>query len=190
VPSGKLPVEIPRIAGAQPSTYLRTRNASWHSGSSVDPTPLFAFGHGLSYTAFGYADLELSASEIPTDGIVEISCTVRNTGEVAGTEVVQLYLSDPVSQVVRPVRWLAGFARVTLGPGQARRVAFRLHADRTSFTGLSGKRIVEPGDIEVGIGGASDNLTLSGTFTLTGRLRTVGATRVLDTPASVHELPG
>jgi len=189
-PSGKLPIEIPRIAGAQPSPYLRTRNAAWHSGSSVDPTPLFAFGHGLSYTTFEYADLELSAREIPTDGTVEISCTVRNSGEVAGSEVVQLYLSDPTSQVVRPVRWLAGFARVPLAPGEARRVAFLLHADRTSFTGLSGKRIVEPGEIEVAIGGASDNLPLSGSFTLTGRLRTVGATRVLDTPASVHELPG
>jgi beta-xylosidase len=178
------------MAGGQPSTYLRTRNAAWHSGSSVDPTPLFAFGHGLSYTTFEYADLELSASEIPTDGTVEISCTVRNTGEVAGAEVVQLYLSDPVSQVVRPVRWLAGFARVPLEPAEARRVAFRLHADRTSFTGLSGKRIVEPGDIEVAIGGASDSLPLCGSFTLTGRLRTVGANRVLDTPASVHPLPG
>ncbi len=187
-PSGKLPIEIPRMAGAQPSTYLRTRNAALHSGSSVDPTPLFSFGHGLSYTTFEYSDLELSEHEIPTNGTVEISCTVRNTGKVAGTEVVQLYLSDPVSQVVRPVRWLAGFARVPLTPGQARRVAFRLHADRTSFTGLAGKRIVEPGDIEVAIGGASDSLPLSGTFTLAGRLRTVGATRVLDTPASVHEL--
>jgi len=189
-PSGKLPVEIPRIAGGQPSTYLRSRNAAWHSGSSVDPTPLFAFGHGLSYATFEYADLELSASEIPTDGTVEISCTVRNTGAVAGTEVVQLYLSDPVSQVVRPVRWLAGFARAPLAPGEARRVAFRLHADRTSFTGLSGKRIVEPGDIEVAIGGASDSLALSGMFRLTGRLRTVGVSRVLDTPASIHELAG
>jgi hypothetical protein len=188
-PSGKLPVEIPRTAGAQPSTYLRTRNASLHAGSSVDPTPLFAFGHGLSYTTFEYCGLELSAHEMPTDGTVEISCTVRNAGDIAGTEVVQLYLTDPVSQVVRPVRWLAGFARVPLAPGEARRVAFRLHADRTSFTGLSGKRVVEPGDIQVAIGGASDSLPLAATFTLTGPLRSLGRYRVLDTPASVHELP-
>jgi beta-xylosidase len=188
-PSGKLPVEIPRIAGAQPSTYLRTRNASLHSGSSVDPTPLFAFGRGLSYTTFEYSGLELSAYEVPTDAAVEISCTVRNAGDVAGTEVVQLYLTDPVSQVVRPVRWLAGFARVPLGPGEARRVGFRLHADRTSFTGLSGKRVVEPGDIQVAVGGASDSLPLAATFTLTGPLRTLGRHRILDTPVSVHELP-
>ena len=108
---------------------------------------------------------------------------------MAGTEVVQLYLSDPVAQVVRPVRWLAGFARVPLTPGQADRVAFRLHADRTSFTGLAGSRIVEPGEIGVAVGGASDNLPLTGSFTLAGPVRTVGAGRVLDTPVSIHNIP-
>jgi beta-xylosidase len=188
VPSGKLPVELPGSPAAQPSPYLRSRNAALHSGSSVDPTPLFAFGHGLSYTTFEYADLVVSADEVPTDGAVEVSCTVRNTGSAAGTEVVQLYLSDPVAQVVRPVRWLAGFARVPLAPGQGRRVAFRLHADRTSFTGLAGARIVEPGQVSVAVGGASDSLPLTGAFTLTGPARVVGSGRVLDTPVSVHDL--
>jgi len=190
VPSGRLPVELPGSPGAQPSTYLRSRNAAAHSGSSVDPTPLFAFGHGLSYTTFEYSDLVLSADEVPTDGTVEISCTVRNTGAMAGAEVVQLYLSDPVAQVVRPVQWLAGFARVPLSPGEACRVAFRLHADRTSFTGLAGSRIVEPGEIRVAVGGGSDSLPLAGVFTLTGPVRAAGADRVLDTPVSVHDLPG
>jgi beta-xylosidase len=189
-PSGKLPVEIPRDAGAQPSTYLRSRNAARHSGSSVDPTPLFAFGHGLSYTTFEYADLELSAGAAPTHGEVRISCTVRNTGPVAGTEVVQLYLGDPVSTVVRPVKWLAGFARAALEPGEAARVTFRLHADRTSFTGRDLTRIVEPGTITVTVGGSSDDLPLTGSFTLTGPIRTVGIDRVLDTPVSVKKLTG
>jgi beta-xylosidase len=187
-PSGRLPVEIPRDAGAQPATYLRSKNAALHSGSSVDPTPLFAFGHGLSYTTFAYTDLVLSADSIATDGTVEVSCTVRNTGPVAGTEVVQLYLGDPVSSVVRPVRWLAGFARAALRPGEAARVTFRVHAERTSFTGRDLTRIVEPGTITVTVGGSSDDLPLTGSFTLTGPVRTVGIGRVLDTPVSVKKL--
>ena len=189
-PSGRLPVEIPRDPGAQPATYLRSRNAARHSGSSVDPTPQFAFGHGLSYTTFEYAGLELSAGEVPTDGEVRVSCTVRNTGLVAGTEVVQLYLGDPVSSLVRPVQWLAGFARAALEPGEAARVTFRLHADRTSFTGQDLTRIVEPGTITVTVGGSSDDLPLTGSFTLTGPIRTVGIDRVLDTPVSVKKLTG
>jgi len=187
-PSGKLPVELPADPGAQPSGYLRSRNAAAAGNSSVDPTPLFAFGHGLSYTTFGYSDLTLSAGDVPVDGAVEISCTVRNTGDAAGTEVVQLYLGDPVSSVVRPVRWLAGFARVPLAPGEARRVSFQVHADRTSFTGRAGTRIVEPGEITVAVGGASDSLPLAGSFTLCGPVRTVRGDRVLDTPVSVHDL--
>ena len=188
-PSGKLPVEVPAAPGAQPSTYLRSRNAAEHGGSSVDPTPLFAFGHGLSYTTFGYSDLVLSADDVPTDGAVEISCTVRNTGGAAGTEVVQLYLGDPVASVVRPVRWLAGFTRVTLAAGQACRVAFRVHADRTSFTGRAGTRVVEPGEIIVAVGGASDSLPLTASFALCGPSRAVRADRILDTPVTVHDLP-
>ena len=187
-PGGKLPVEIPRDPGAQPATYLRSRNAARHGGSTVDPTPLFAFGHGLSYTTFEYADLALSADEVATDGAVEVSCTVRNTGAVAGTEVVQLYLGDPVASVARPERWLAGFARVALAPGEAARITFRVHADRTSFTGRDLTRVVEPGTITVTLGGSSDDLPLMGSFTLTGPLRTVGIDRVLHTPVSVKKL--
>jgi len=113
---------------------------------------------------------------------------VRNTGTRPGTEVVQLYLSDPVAQVVRPVRWLAGFARVPLDPGQARRVTFRLHADRTAFCGRSGARVVEPGEIQVAVGGASDNVPLHGSFTIAGPERQVGADRVLDTPVRISSL--
>lgn len=185
VPSGRLPVEMPGPDAALPSSYLRSRLAGPHSGSSVDPSPLFAFGHGLSYTSFGYADLAVHPDRVPTDGMAEIACTVRNTGSRAGAEVVQLYLTDPVASVARPLRWLAGFVRVPLEPGEARRVRFRVHADQVAFSGRSGRRVIEPGEICVGIGGASDNLPLTGSFSLHGPERTVGADRVLHTESSI-----
>ena len=184
-PSGRLPVELPADPAGQPAGYLRTPVAAAHSGSVVDPTPLFAFGHGLSYTTFEYQDLAVSPAEIRTDGTTDITVTVRNTGDRPGTEVVQLYLSDPIAQVTRPVRWLAGFTRVPLGPGEARRVTFQLHADRTAFTGLAGHRIVEPGEIGIAVGGASDRLPLEATLLLTGPERRVSEDRVLYTPVTV-----
>ena len=190
VPSGKLPVEMPATAAALPSSYLRSRLADQHDGSSVDPSPLFAFGHGLSYTSFGYEDLSISPDRMATDGIAEISCTVANTGTRAGTEVVQLYLTDPVASVVRPASWLAGFVRVPLEAGQRRRVTFRVHADRTAYSGRSGERIVEPGEIAIGVGGASDHLPLRGSLTLHGPVRAVGPDRVLVTESVLAELDG
>jgi beta-xylosidase len=190
VPGGKLPVEMPATPTAPASSYLRSRLARRHGGSSVDPSPLFAFGHGLSYTSFEYSGLSISPDRIPTDGVAEISCVVRNAGSRAGTEVVQLYLGDPAASVVRPVSWLAGFARVPLEPGERRRVTFGLHADRMAFSGRSGQRIVEPGEIVAGIGGASDDLPLRGSLTLHGPVRTVGPDRVLVTEVSVGAAAG
>jgi beta-xylosidase len=181
VPSGRLPAEMPATPAASPSSYPRSRLAGQHDGSSVDPSPLFAFGHGLSYTSFGYEGLSIAPDRIDTHGVAEISCTVWNRGSRAGTEVVQLYLSDPVASVVRPVSWLAGFTRVPLGPGERCRVTFRLHADRTAFSGRSGERIVEPGEIGIGVGGASDDLPLRGSLTLHGPVRAAGPDRVLVT---------
>jgi beta-xylosidase len=181
VPSGRLPVEMPATPAGAPSSYPHSRLAGQHDGSSVDPSPLFAFGHGLSYTTFGYDDLSITPDRISTGGAAEISCTVGNRGSRPGAEVVQLYLSDPVASVVRPVSWLAGFARVPLAPGERRRITFRVHADRTAFTGRSGQRIVEPGEIRIGIGGASDNLPLRGSLTLHGPVRPAGPDRVLVT---------
>ena len=185
-PSGKLPVQIPRSAGAQPSTYLHPLLGGNSGGvSSIDPTPLFPFGHGLSYTTFGYSELTVSADEVPTDGEVKVSCVVGNEGDRAGAEVVQLYVADPVAQVTRPVLELAGFARVMLEPGERTRVTFLLHADRTSFTGADLRRMVEPGEIHVMVGASSEDIRGRGAFRLTGEPRVVGHDRVLTTPVSL-----
>jgi beta-glucosidase len=186
-PSGKLPVQIPRGAGAQPSTYLHPVLGGNSEGvSNLDPTPLFAFGHGLSYTTFEYSDFSLSAEEIGTDGEVEVRCTVRNAGERAGAEVVQLYLADPVASVTRPVIQLTGFARVRLEAGEGARVAFRVHGDRTAFTGTDLRRIVEPGEIRLMVGSSSEDVRAQGTVRLTGDVRVAGPDRVLTTPSSVE----
>jgi beta-glucosidase len=187
VPSGKLPVQVPRARGGGTGTYLHPPLGGYNRGISVvDPSPLFPFGHGLSYTTFDYADLRLSAAKVPADGELDISCLVRNTGDHAGAEVVQLYLDDPVAQVARPIIQLAGFARVPLEPGQQARVTFRLHADRTSFTGVDLRRVVEPGLINVLVGGSSQDVRLRSSFEITGEPRVVGHDRVLTTPAEVH----
>lgn len=195
MPSGKLPIELPGLACTTQTAYRAPQLGTGTEVSSADVAPLYPFGHGLSYTTFEFTDLSMEAAgrvsagraSIRTDGTVEIACTVRNAGKRTGAEVVQLYLRDPVAQVVRPVRELAGFARVTLRPGRSRRVVFRLHADRTAFCGLSGECVVEPGLIEVDIGSSSADLRLHGELELHGPERTVGTDRVLFTPVAVLE---
>ncbi|MFD1544286.1 glycoside hydrolase family 3 N-terminal domain-containing protein [Nonomuraea guangzhouensis] len=190
-PGGKLPVQIPRGPGGQPGTYLQPPlGANSHGISNLDPTPLFPFGYGTSYTSFEVGDLRVSDAEVPTDGEFTVSVRVRNTGGRAGEEVVQLYLHDVLAQVTRPVRQLAGFARVRLEPGTSTEVRFRVHADRTAFTGRDLRRIVEPGDVEVLVGTSAADLPCRAVVRLTGPLRVVGRGRRLVTPVEVSPAMG
>jgi beta-glucosidase-like glycosyl hydrolase len=186
-PSGRLPVQIPRHPGGEPSTYLQPPLGSAESAgiSSLDATPLFAFGHGRSYTTFAVDDLRISDKEIATDGEFTVRARVRNTGARAGDEVVQLYLRDVLAQVARPVRQLVGFARVPLKPGEAADAVFRVHADRTAFTGRGFERIVEPGDVELLVGISATDLPCRGSVRLTGPVRVVGPDRRLVTPVEL-----
>jgi hypothetical protein len=186
-PSGKLPVQIPRHPGGQPSTYLQPPLGGAESAgiSSIDPSPLFAFGFGASYTNFEIDDLQVSDTEVPTDGEFEVTVRVRNGGSRAGDEVVQLYLHDLIAQVARPVKQLAGFARVALDPGAAVGVRFHVHADRTAYTNRELERIVEPGDLEILVGNSAANLPCRATVRLTGPVRVVGHDRRLTTPVDV-----
>lgn len=185
-PSGRLPIGIPDHPGGQPGTYIAPPLA-WHTQgvSNLDPRPLFPFGHGLSYTSFELDDLGLSATGIATDGTVEVSATVINTGSRAGSEVVQLYAGDPVARVTRPLKQLIGFRRVDLGPGERKRVTFTVHADRFSYLGPDCRRIVDPGEIELSVGRSSEDRPLQASIMITGEVRVVGDDRVLDTPVSV-----
>lgn len=188
-PGGKLPVQIPRGPGGQPGTYLQAPLGAESLGiSNIDPTPLFAFGHGGSYTSFALDDLQLSHAEISTDGELTISVRLTNTGSRDGDEVVQLYLHDVVAQVARPVKSLAGFARVSLEAGTAAEVTFHVHADRTAFIGTDMTRIVEPGTVEVLVGTSAAHTPCRSAFRLTGPLRVVGHDRRFVTPVEVTRL--
>ncbi|MEU3269225.1 glycoside hydrolase family 3 N-terminal domain-containing protein [Saccharomonospora sp. NPDC006951] len=189
-PSGRLPVQVPKLPGGQPATYLHPPLGGNSEGiSNLDPSPLFPFGHGLSYTKFHYGPLRLDATKISTAGRISVTAEIRNTGDRTGTEVVQLYLRDPCAQVTRPVRQLAGFARVELAAGKRAEVTFDLHADRTCFTGTDLRRIVEPGTIELFVGRSALDLPCTASFELTGPVREAGADRVLTTPVTVTPLP-
>ncbi|MDT0343127.1 glycoside hydrolase family 3 N-terminal domain-containing protein [Streptomyces litchfieldiae] len=187
-PSGHLPVGIPRDPGGQPGTYLAPPLGRFSEGiSSLDPTPLYPLGHGGSYTTFAFEDLALSAASIPADGTLTATLLVRNTGSREGEDVVQLYLSDEVAQVTRPVRELVGYARVRLAPGESCHVTFHLHADRTSFTGLDHHRIVEPGTFTLAVGHSAEDLPLTTRFEITGTgPRVIEGARVMTTPAEVR----
>ncbi len=186
-PSGKLPVQVARDPGINPATYLHPGLGGYsHTISNLDPTPLFPFGHGLSYTTFGYSDLQISTASIPVDGTVAASVTVTNTGDRAGAEVVQLYFRDPVASVTRPVRQLLGFARVHLEQGQASTVRFDIHSDRLAFVGTSLDRVVEPGKIELYVGSSSTDVRSAATLELEGPARTVRGKRQLVTSVSVQ----
>jgi beta-glucosidase-like glycosyl hydrolase len=191
-PSGKLPVQIPKRPGGQPRTYLQPPLGSPESAgiSTLDTTPLYPFGYGGSYTTFEVGDLRISDAEVPTDGAFTVSVRVRNTGPREGDEVVQLYLHDLVAQVARPVKQLAGFARVGLAPGEGVDVTFRVHADRTAYPNRELERIVEPGDIEVMVGTSSADLPCRGRVRLTGSLRVVGHDRQLITPVELSPVVG
>ncbi len=186
-PSGRLPIAIPNTPGGQPGTYLQPP-LGWESEgiSNIDPRPLFPFGHGLSYTSVEYSAPSVSTGRMALDGTVEYSVTVTNTGGRAGAEVVQLYASDPVGEVVRPLKQLIGFAKVELAPGESARVVFEVHADRFSFTGVDMKRIVEGGRILLAAGRSSEERLPASEIELEPGRRIVGEGRVLTTPVRIE----
>jgi beta-xylosidase len=184
-------VSVPRHPGGQPWTYLSQILAQRSETSNIDPTPAYPFGAGLSYTSFDWSGLTVdggadASASIPTDGSVRVGITVANSGPVAGTEVVQLYLHDPVASVTRPVVKLLGFARVDLEAGASATVEFTVPADVTSFVGRDLTRIVEPGAIELRLGASSADVRATAAVELTGPVRTVDHTRALHCAVAIE----
>jgi beta-glucosidase len=170
-PSGKLAVTVPRHAGQLPVYYnYKKSKRHWlrqgwgRAYVDMEPTPLYPFGFGLSYTRFEYSGLQLSAREIaPTEGL-GIQLEVKNIGSRPGTETIQLYLEDVVSSVATPVKQLRGFTRLTLAPGEAKSCSFKLTPDDLALYDQDLRRVVEPGQFRVMIGSSSQDIRLAAEF--------------------------
>ena len=179
-PSGRLPVSFPRVTGQVPIYYNHKRTgrppaANDHFTSKyidVPWTPLWAFGHGLSYSRFEYSNLRLSGDRFRAGDSLSVSVDVTNSGQRPGDEVAQLYLRDEAASVTRPVRTLKGFHRLTLNPGETRTVSFTLHPDDLALYDLTMREVVEPGEFTVFLGGSS-------AAALEGHFQVVGDTLVL-----------
>ncbi|HWP66521.1 MAG TPA: glycoside hydrolase family 3 N-terminal domain-containing protein [Candidatus Limnocylindria bacterium] len=187
-PSGRLPVSMPRAVGQVP-VYYRHRagggRAAFHGEYADGPTtPLFPFGHGLTYTTVAYDDLRLAAGS--TGDPLEVTLAVTNTGTRATDEVVQLYVRDEVASVARPDRQLVGFARVPLVPGARRRVGFSVHPSRLAFYDPAMRFVVEPGAFRVMVGASSADVRLEGTVVLTGPIREFRQGAVVPTRVTVE----
>jgi beta-glucosidase len=180
-PSGRLPVSFPGAGSTQPSTYLAAALGQRNEVSVVDPTPLFPFGHGLSYASATWGPVSaLSGPEWDTDGSCEIGVEVVNEADRSVSEVVQVYLHDPVASVVRPVQQLIAAVRVDLEPGERTCLRVTLHADLTSFTGRDLVRVVEPGALELRVGTSSADIRAVLPYELVGAGREVGVDRALE----------
>ena len=167
-PSGKLPISFPRTVGQLPVHYntlntgrpfIKERPSKYKSRYfDLDPTPLYPFGYGLSYTTFSLSSLRLSTHQLPPGQSLQASITVKNQGSRSGETVVQLYLRDRVASVSRPIKELKGFRKVLLAPGESRRITFTVDQTALGFYNQDLQWIIEPGKFDVMIGLDSQHL--------------------------------
>lgn len=189
-PGGKLLISLPVTVGQVPVYYNHKPSGgrtNWQ-GDYVDAStkPLFPFGHGLSYTTFEYANLDISPTQVGAAETVSIRADVTNVGARSGEEVVQLYVHDVVASVTRPVKELKGFKRITLAPGEKKAVRFELAVSQLAFYDRSMRFVVEPGTIEVLIGSSSEDIRLRSTFDIVGETTEERGRRAYTTHTSVE----
>jgi beta-glucosidase len=149
-------------------------------------TPLYPFGHGLSYTSFEYSDLSIKRKQATPGESVDISLKVGNVGKVAGDEVIQLYVCDKFASTPRPVKELKGYQRVTLNPDEIRTVTFHLPVDQLAFYDENLNLIVEAGKIDVMLGSSSEDIRLRSGFEIVGKKKMMVKERVFVCPVSVE----
>ncbi len=188
-PSGRLPVSLPRSAGAQPYTYLHPRLGGRSEITSADPTPVRPFGFGLSYTTFTHTDLTVTETVRAGDAVT-VAVTVRNTGELDGADVVQLYAQDVYGSMTRPVAQLLAYQRVDVAAGEEVRVTFTVPTSRLAFSDRTGRRIVEPGRVELWVGPSCATRETEGAIEIVGDVHAVTAADPRVATAAVTDAAG
>jgi len=184
-PSGKLPFTLPRHTGQVPiyqaqkrgSGYRREPIDMFKGYADLPNTPLYPFGHGLSYTDFTYGEIGAAPALVAPDGRVSVSVRVTNSGTRAGTEVVQVYASTQAVGVTRPAQQLVGFARVELEPAAAADVEVTFGLSQLGYTDRDGRFVVQPGELRVGVGSSSADLRAESRLTIVGTTTDVGTRR-------------
>jgi beta-glucosidase len=188
-PGGKLPVSFPRSVGQVPIYYNHQPSgmrSHWYVDYVDQPTtPLYPFGHGLSYTTFDYQNLAIAKSHATRGEIIDISVEVANSGTVAGDEVVQLYIRDTYASAPRPVKELKGYTRLNLAVGERKKLTFHLQVNQLAFYNNDLELVIEPGQIEVMLGSSSADIRQQGAFEITGEDRMTVADRVFDCPVTI-----
>jgi beta-glucosidase len=189
-PGGKLPITFPRHVGQLPIFYNHKPSAMkshWYGDYvSEKATPLYSFGHGLSYTTFQFGDLSIKREQATAGEVVDVTLKVTNTGEVQGDEVIQLYIRDEYASVPRPMKELKGYTRLTLDPGESKTVIFGLPVDQLAFYNADLELVLEPGRIFVMAGSSSDNIHLNGEFEIVGATKMPVKERVFVCPVMVE----
>jgi len=189
-PGGKLPVTFPRHVGQIPIFYDHKPSgmkSNWYVDYVSElVTPLYPFGHGLSYTTFGYSGLVIHKKQATLGESVDISLKVKNSGDSAGDEVVQLYVRQEFASTPRPVKELKGYVRLALQPGESKSVIFHLPVDQLAFYDTNLDLVLEPGRILVMLGSSSEDIRLDGEFELCGAGKMQVDRRVFVTEVTVQ----
>lgn len=172
-PSGHLPVTVARNSGQVPIFYNHEFNSSYdHQGGifkgyhDLTYSPRYYFGHGLSYSSFAYSDLRLDKTEFTSNEKIKLSFKVKNTSNISGVTVAQIYATDPVATVMRPVQQLIGFKRISLKPGEEKKVNVEIDPSQLSFIDENNKWKIEAGEYQIKIGTASNEIKLEDSFNI------------------------
>jgi len=189
-PGGKLPITFPRAVGQLPISYNHKPSggrSNWYVDYVEMPaSPLYPFGHGLSYTTFSYSDLHIPSEKASSGEKIEINLSVTNTGQVAGDEVVQLYVCDEYASIPRPVKELKGFCCVNLNPGERRRLTFHLPIDILAFYDENLELVVEAGMVKIMVGSSSEDIRLQGAIEVAGTGKMQVQQRLFECPTTIN----